>query len=237
MNVKRKILIDKILVLMYYFIILLCIGYPIFLTCYADVMNKPELWNNNRIMISLGLSFIGIIMCSINIFKHRVRFEGRKIPSDVYKFDFNSIDNLLETIKKNSENKGYPFEKILVTDINEKFIIYANEDKKFPTKKIGIYINDEYKCETFGSDYRSDPGIKPGLAKKNKRYKVFLDMICGKWGRSYDFPRDWLEIETTIIVVVDKWNELLNWAMNHGGHLPFVMMCVISKNEPGKCPP
>ena len=95
-------------------------------------------------------------------------------------------------------------------------------------------MNEEYKCEIYSNDYRGDPGIKPGLAKKNKRYKVFFDMICDRWGRNYDHPRDWVNIETTIIVVVDKWNDLLNWAMNHGGHLPFVLMCVIARNEPGK---
>lgn len=234
MHENRRLLLDMIFVFIYYSIMAVCIGYPIFLTCYVNLMNKPQLWNNNRIMISLCLLFVAIVMNSIILFKHRARFDGIKLASDVYSYDFQSIDNLLEIIKKNSIENGYLYEKMLITDDNEKFVIYSNEDKKFPSKKIGVYINDEYKCETFGYDYQGGPGIKPGLAKKNKRYKVFFDMICCKWGRSYDYPRDWVNIETTIIVVVDKWNDMLNWAMNHGGHLPFVMICVISKNEPGK---
>jgi hypothetical protein len=185
-------------------------------------------------MISLCLLFVAIVMNSIVLFKHRVRFDGKKLASDVYDYDFHSIDNLLEKIKRNSNKKGYLYEKIFITDENEKFFIYSNEDKRIPSKKIGIYINEEYKCESYGYDYKGGPGIIPGLAKKNNRYRVFFDMICGKWGRNYNYPRDWVNIETTIIIVVDKWNDILNWAMNHGGHLPFVLMCVISKNEPDR---
>ena len=78
MNENKRILFDLIFVLIYYLIIIVCIGYPLSLICYADLMNKPQLWNNNRIMISLCLLFIAIIMCLVVLLKQRNRFNGKK---------------------------------------------------------------------------------------------------------------------------------------------------------------
>lgn len=231
MNENKRIIFEKILYRLTIVSVILLYVYVFYL-----LASKPF----SKIVLVTTVFSLLIIIQIITVL-HIIWFKTygyhyKKIKSDIYIFDYHNDEELMDTIKKNCINKGYVYEFNLKTSVNEEFTLFANEDAPFPKEKIGVYKNPTYDCEIY-VDYESDKMPNktiPGQGNTYPGYKPYLNMICGKWGRFYESPKDWVNIESTIVVIVDEWNGMLNHRLNHGGHLPFVLFCVIVKSEPGK---
>ena len=226
---KRKIIIYEIKYIFVKFILP-----TIFLLFYFYVLiAKPFSESINYALIFICFFPLFLVPYLLTDKSCRNKFKDK--CSEVYEYYYDDINSVVEKVKNNSKHKGYMYEKSLKTDENEVFVINATDENDFPLGKIGVYINNIYMCECYhyGSRFTSG-GYVPGEGKTHYLYKPFFNMICGKWGRSYDHPRDWINIEATIIVIVDEWNDSLNWALNNGGHLPFVLFCAIVRCESNK---
>lgn len=230
MSEKHRILLEKIVsALVVVFVIFL------FLIEFYLIIEKPFSKTENLLLMT-GIIVLIIAIELIRISSRESRFSNKILHSDVFEYSYKNNDELLKLIDENCIQNGYVYKKYLKTNLDEEFTLYTSDNNSFPEKKIGVYISHLYECEC-QSDWdpsSGEPSIVPGQGRFHFEYRPFLNMICDKWGRDYYRPRDWVDIETTIIVVVDEWNGMLNKVMNHGWHLPFVLFCVISKSEPNK---
>lgn len=230
MREKKQIIFEKIgTVMVKVFVILL------FFVCFYLLSVEPFSKFINLFLVFSSLFIIWLIYIISIALKSR-RFSNKYINSDIFEYNYQNNEELLKTIDEKCHQTGYIYKHYLRTNLDEEFTLYNSDNNSFPKEKIGVYTSNVYECEA-QSDWgpsSGQPSIVPGQGRFHFEYRPFLDMICGKWGRDYHNPRDWVDIETIIIVVVDEWNGMLNKVLNHGWHLPFVLFCVIVKSEPNK---
>ena len=189
---------------------------------------------NEFLPLILVFSLLALLIIKEN--KVARRFDGFKIKSEVYRYSHNNIEIFLNNFCHDTYKEYVYFDR-LVTDLDEEFILTHKRlegniyDKN---EKIGIYFNSNYLGEEKyfePNSYLQKYRYRPRESGNNIKNTVFLNYICGLYGRNYEDPKDWIDIETIIIIVVDEWNESLNWVMNHSGHLPYVLICAIVRND------
>lgn len=228
MNENAYILLEKLIKVL----CILFIVYSLFNVFYV-LIKYPENYMTAFFWI---VSAEIIFMFLTHYFKFTRFSDVQVINSDIFEYNFKNTDELLKMMSIKCPERGLVYKHELTTNLDENFVLYTSDNNEFPKEKVGIYISDLYECEA-QSDWSPDShesSIVPGQGRFHFEYRPYLNMICGKTGRDYCAPRDWVNIETIIIVVVDEWNGMLNKMLNHGWHLPFVLFCVIVKSEPNK---
>ena len=230
MQEKYYILLDKLINILIKIFIIIIILFGLYI-----MIEEPFSESKNISLICTIMFLLFIIYISM-IKVQQMRFSDKILNSDIFEFNIDNIDKLCTVINEKCCEKGYIYKHTLHTNLDELFTLYTTDNSEFPKEKIGVYQSKQYECEA-QSDWDLSSGehiIVPGQGRFHFEYRPFLNMICGKSGRDYDYPRDWVDVEATIIVIVDEWNGMLNKVLNHGWHLPFVLFCVIVKSEPNK---
>ena len=162
------------------------------------------------------------------------RFYSSPTGCYVYSFKHKEYNEFVQMIKEYAYNNGYHNEDVLNTENAEECIVFYKDKPEYleyPKEKLCIYHHSVYEGEhgaVINGDF-IDAYRHPSLI--DEKYKPFFNMFCGNWGRNYRRPRKWVDIENYLFIVVDEWNEGLNWVMNKGGNLPFTLVAAIVKSN------
>lgn len=229
MNERYRIILYIIGKVLYWSLVVFLIlftAYVIFMSSLSDI---------ETIFIGFFMMIVTGVVYLFDYVDKNKRFKVKPIGSHIFEYNYDNKDTLLRIVEENCFKKGYIFKSELHTNLDETFVLHATDNSDFPKEKIGVYISRIYECEAQTDNDPIDfPPIVPGQGRFNFEYRPFLNKICGKNGRDYNAPKEWVNIESTIIVVVDSWNGILNWVVNGSGHLPFVLIGLIVTSNPGK---
>lgn len=170
--------------------------------------------------------------------RYEKRFDGKRLGCNVYSFKHLSYEDLLQNVHDYAMKNGYTNKDELITCREEEFTVYFKDKPyylEYPKEKICVYYDSTYKAEVWKQIKTAKYQYKESRTNytfgKAEQIK-FQKMVCGNWGRHYTYPRDWVDVETILIIMVEEWNETLNWVMNQSGNLPFVLVSLMVKSDP-----
>ncbi|MBQ9841097.1 MAG: hypothetical protein IJO78_05830 [Erysipelotrichaceae bacterium] len=232
MDEKKLINIDKIKT--YIFLYIFAFGTT---TGFIGMLLTAELENHLKYGFTILFFLAGLLVFPICL-KYEKRFNGNRLGCKVYSFNHISYEELLQKVYDYAMKNEYINKEELITNRDEKFTVYFKNNPEFleyPKYKICVYHHSQYLGEIY-KKYKGRKYINTKIKSNHTFVETnlirFQKMVCGNWGRHYTYPRDWVDVETILIIMVDKWNQALNWVMNQSGNLPFVLVAVMVKSDP-----
>ena len=175
----------------------------------------------------------------MTIFRTRwTKSNGLMTGSFVYEYILSNKEDLINCIRNNAKTLGYTYTNELQIDDKEKFEIFTKVDPnlQFPAEKIAIYQSDYYRAERIHDPdlFSGATLLFPNLCDPHDKIgkKRFYDMIVDDDLREYSYPEEMMGIEFYLLIIVDKWNEVLNRILNKSERLPFILLAVIVRTDP-----
>jgi len=237
---ERKQIIKDVLHELKYFVVSIAFIVIMIITWDYELINENV--SNFATLIFIFLSF-GPIISRLMIYS-RTRLKGiNYVYPDIFECNYTTESDLIERVRNRARLHGYIYEKYLETFHDEKFTIFTQEnpdENKFVKKKIGIYRAKKYIAERY---HNQKLGIEDGetfynsyltYAEIRPPYKPFYKLVCGKWGRNYCLPKEWVGMEMILIIIVDEWNYSLRLLLDAAEQMPYVLFTVINTNEPDR---
>ena len=172
----------------------------------------------------------------------KIRLKSPKyVGPDLFEHKFISEETLVNQIREKARLYGYCYEKELDTFYDEKFILLSKDNPnevRFVEQKIGIYRAKSYIAESYINRMYEEENLddildsRKKLAEIRPQYRQMYRLVCGKWGRKYFLPKEWVPMEMILIVIIDEWNASTQLLLDTADQLPFVLFSVINVNEP-----
>ena len=163
----------------------------------------------------------------------------------IIEFSFPGYDKFLELVRENAYKKGYIHDRRLIEDNGYEYTVFTKVDTKnsltFPEEKIAIYRSkfdggESLKVNRYNRKIRVPKVYVMGKETNyvNENAFEFLRMFTNKKGHLYSLNAQWVNIDSVVIIVVDKVGKNLEYILNYSFQELYVLYCVISLQEPNK---